>query len=589
MPAPDPAAELDAGRAALVAGALDEAALHFGLALRVAPALAPAVLEATEGARSASLSIVRGDAYRLAGHETSAAQAYAVAAQGGLPERRSRARQKSSALDENPGIQSEAGLDGDDPTGSDDAIDTEATIETDAVGAIETDALAGGPRTRRRYGANGRIDAAGRRRRPASRDRRDRRDRDRLTRPAHPIQSRASSPTVPKVDMPGTERTLVLVKPDGVQRQLVGRILARYEERGLKLVGLKLVRVDRAHAERHYAAHREKPFFAGLVDFIISGPLVALALDGPNAIAVVRAINGATRPARGGARARSAATSPSRRRRTSSTPRTARRRPHRSSRCGSIRPSCSTTSATSIAGCSPRTNEDPAGACYGARVDPGGTLAAALGWSSSLGCGRLDGGHGCRRRPRRTHPADVATARTASSAAIVARAERPVDVPGQPQPRSARPVDVGSGQARAPGVRGLQRAVGPRHADRPAGARSRRAAAAWRRARAGSGGDRSRAGRPATSAPRRSPVPGSRRWRSTIRIRATARIGERRPSPRRSATRPVQKPARMPATQAAKALRATTNARIQIRAGAHAAGSSAASARMTTPASPTIE
>ena len=96
--------------------------------------------------------------------------------------------------------------------------------------------------------------------------------------------------------MPGTERTLVLVKPDGVQRQLVGRILTRYEERGLKLAGLKLVQVDRDHAERHYAAHREKPFFAGLVEFIISGPLVALALDGPNAIAVVRAINGATRP-----------------------------------------------------------------------------------------------------------------------------------------------------------------------------------------------------------------------------------------------------------------------------------------------------
>jgi nucleoside-diphosphate kinase len=92
------------------------------------------------------------------------------------------------------------------------------------------------------------------------------------------------------------ERTLVLVKPDGVQRQLTGRILARYEERGLKVVGLKLVRVDRALAERHYAVHREKPFFAGLVEFIISGPLVALALEGPNAISVVRAINGATRP-----------------------------------------------------------------------------------------------------------------------------------------------------------------------------------------------------------------------------------------------------------------------------------------------------
>lgn len=93
-----------------------------------------------------------------------------------------------------------------------------------------------------------------------------------------------------------TERTLVLIKPDGVQRQLAGRILARYEERGLKVIGLKLVHVSRATAETHYAAHREKPFFRGLVDFITSSPLVALALEGPNAIAVVRAINGATRP-----------------------------------------------------------------------------------------------------------------------------------------------------------------------------------------------------------------------------------------------------------------------------------------------------
>jgi nucleoside-diphosphate kinase len=92
------------------------------------------------------------------------------------------------------------------------------------------------------------------------------------------------------------ERTLVLIKPDGVQRQLTGRILARYEERGLKVVGLKLVSVDRGLADRHYAAHREKPFFGGLVDFITSAPLVALALEGPHAITVVRAINGATRP-----------------------------------------------------------------------------------------------------------------------------------------------------------------------------------------------------------------------------------------------------------------------------------------------------
>jgi nucleoside-diphosphate kinase len=92
------------------------------------------------------------------------------------------------------------------------------------------------------------------------------------------------------------ERTLVLIKPDGVQRLLAGRILARYEDRGLKIVALKLVHVRRDLAERHYEVHREKPFFAGLVDFITSGPLVAAVLEGPNAIAVVRAMNGATRP-----------------------------------------------------------------------------------------------------------------------------------------------------------------------------------------------------------------------------------------------------------------------------------------------------
>lgn len=92
------------------------------------------------------------------------------------------------------------------------------------------------------------------------------------------------------------ERTLVLVKPDGVQRLLVGRILQRYEDRGLKIVGLKLVRIDRDLAEHHYAIHSERPFFRGLVDFISSAPLVAAVLEGPNAVAVVRAINGATRP-----------------------------------------------------------------------------------------------------------------------------------------------------------------------------------------------------------------------------------------------------------------------------------------------------
>jgi nucleoside-diphosphate kinase len=93
-----------------------------------------------------------------------------------------------------------------------------------------------------------------------------------------------------------TERTLVLIKPDGVQRLLAGRILSRFEERGLKIVALKLVKVDRELAEKHYAVHRAKPFFGSLVDFITSSPLVAAALEGPNAIAVVRSMVGATRP-----------------------------------------------------------------------------------------------------------------------------------------------------------------------------------------------------------------------------------------------------------------------------------------------------
>lgn len=93
-----------------------------------------------------------------------------------------------------------------------------------------------------------------------------------------------------------TERTLVLVKPDGVQRQLAGRIIARFEERGLKIVGLKLVKVDRDLAERHYAVHKGKPFFDGLVAFITSGPLLAMVLEGPNAIGMVRTMVGATKP-----------------------------------------------------------------------------------------------------------------------------------------------------------------------------------------------------------------------------------------------------------------------------------------------------
>ena len=93
-----------------------------------------------------------------------------------------------------------------------------------------------------------------------------------------------------------TERSLVLIKPDGVQRLLVGRVIARLEDRGLRLVGLKLVAVSHELAEQHYAIHRERPFFAGLVAFITSSPLVAIAVEGPNAISVVRAMVGATRP-----------------------------------------------------------------------------------------------------------------------------------------------------------------------------------------------------------------------------------------------------------------------------------------------------
>jgi nucleoside-diphosphate kinase len=93
-----------------------------------------------------------------------------------------------------------------------------------------------------------------------------------------------------------TERTLILVKPDGVQRALIGRIVERYEQRGLRIAAMKMLVCPRELAEQHYDVHREKPFFAGLIDFITSAPLVALAVEGPNAIAICREINGATRP-----------------------------------------------------------------------------------------------------------------------------------------------------------------------------------------------------------------------------------------------------------------------------------------------------
>ena len=92
------------------------------------------------------------------------------------------------------------------------------------------------------------------------------------------------------------ERTFLAVKPDGVQRQLVGEIIRRYENKGFKLVGLKLIQPTRELAEKHYAVHKERPFFAGLVDFITSGPVVAMVWEGDGVVASARKIIGATNP-----------------------------------------------------------------------------------------------------------------------------------------------------------------------------------------------------------------------------------------------------------------------------------------------------
>lgn len=92
------------------------------------------------------------------------------------------------------------------------------------------------------------------------------------------------------------ERTLVLVKPDGVQRGLIGEIISRLERRGLKLVGMKLMQVDVALAHQHYGEHVDRPFFAGLVDFITSSPVVAMAWEADNAVEAVRNTMGQTNP-----------------------------------------------------------------------------------------------------------------------------------------------------------------------------------------------------------------------------------------------------------------------------------------------------
>ena len=92
------------------------------------------------------------------------------------------------------------------------------------------------------------------------------------------------------------ERTLVVLKPDAVQRGIAGELVARFERRGLRIVALRLLQVERAMAEKHYAVHKGKFFYEDLVKMIIASPVVAFVLEGPNAIAVVRAMVGATRP-----------------------------------------------------------------------------------------------------------------------------------------------------------------------------------------------------------------------------------------------------------------------------------------------------
>ena len=93
------------------------------------------------------------------------------------------------------------------------------------------------------------------------------------------------------------ERTLVIIKPDGVQRGLVGEIVARFERRGLRIVGMKLMRIDEELAGRHYAIHKGKPFYEPLIRYITSSPVVVMVLEGNDAIEIVRRTMGATKPA----------------------------------------------------------------------------------------------------------------------------------------------------------------------------------------------------------------------------------------------------------------------------------------------------
>lgn len=93
------------------------------------------------------------------------------------------------------------------------------------------------------------------------------------------------------------ERTFVMLKPDAVQRGIVGEIISRLERKGFKIVAMKMLKIDRELAERHYAEHKGKPFFEGLISYITSSPVVAMVIEGKNAVKVVRSIVGATNPA----------------------------------------------------------------------------------------------------------------------------------------------------------------------------------------------------------------------------------------------------------------------------------------------------
>lgn len=92
------------------------------------------------------------------------------------------------------------------------------------------------------------------------------------------------------------ERTYLMVKPDGVQRDLVGEIISRFEKKGFKIVGLKMLRISRELAEKHYGEHVGKPFFEPLVEYIISGPVVAMVIEGKDAVSAAREMMGATNP-----------------------------------------------------------------------------------------------------------------------------------------------------------------------------------------------------------------------------------------------------------------------------------------------------